>query len=129
MLIAAGRLAAHERERRRLQILARTVDQLLATASRRLASPIQLMAGPANKRPPAVPAHHGSGLNDATSAPSSRTSTIRRNGLAEAQELGRQALSDGVDILDVVGIHMEARQRVPRRRFAIRRHRRAFVRP
>ena len=26
-------------------------------------------------------------------------------GLAEARELGRQALSDGVDILDVVGIH------------------------
>ena len=32
------------------------------------------------------------------------------HGLEEARDLGRQALSDGVDILDVVGIHMEARR-------------------
>jgi Stage II sporulation protein E (SpoIIE)/Phosphoserine phosphatase RsbU, N-terminal domain len=32
------------------------------------------------------------------------------HGLDEAQDLGRRALSDGVDILDVVGIHMAARR-------------------
>ena len=31
-------------------------------------------------------------------------------GLAEAQELGREALSEGISILDVVSIHMEARR-------------------
>jgi Stage II sporulation protein E (SpoIIE)/Phosphoserine phosphatase RsbU, N-terminal domain len=69
------------------------------------------MAGPANKRSARgagtprkrFERHYERALESHFHHPTER-------GLAEAHDLGRQALADGVDILDVVGIHMEARR-------------------
>ena len=113
MFIAAGRAsrAAHERERIRLQILARTIDQLLATASERLASPRGLdgWTGEQAQRPRCQ--HTTATIRAALSRrPRAHFADPTGTGLAEAQELGRQALSEGISILDVVSIHMEARR-------------------
>ncbi len=78
----------------------------------RLASPPKLMAGPANKRSARGAGTPRTAVRTALpSAPSRRTSALRRTaGSPRRPDLGRQAMSDGVDILDVAGIHMEARR-------------------
>jgi Stage II sporulation protein E (SpoIIE)/Phosphoserine phosphatase RsbU, N-terminal domain len=69
------------------------------------------MAGPAN-----TPSARGAGTprrqfeqryHDALGAHFADPTPL---GLAEAQELGREALSEGISILDVVSIHMDARR-------------------
>jgi Stage II sporulation protein E (SpoIIE)/Phosphoserine phosphatase RsbU, N-terminal domain len=72
---------------------------------------VKLMAGPANKR-----SARGVGTprkrfeRRYQSALERHFRSPTEGGLEEAHDLGRQALSEGVDILDVVGIHMEARR-------------------